>query len=201
MQYGFLRPLALVEIIGVFGKSRQVYDTEIAAACREIEGGWFANVVETSPNELPRTIGRVLHNIPCGLVSCAPRRARVIVRRAKKRGVDKRTTLTWQTPNGIAGHSIKAAGLQSRYALGHQEWLSGEILGHIGHLLAMIVKANNVYRTTFKQVVVGRNLVASSRYKARGVVTTYDIGQPTRKFGIVAKPFVSGQTCWVACVI
>ena len=201
MQHRFVSPLTLVKIIGILRKSGKVYNAKVAASSREIKGSGFANIIETRPNKLSRAEGCVFHHIPSSLVSGTPRSARVIVRRAKKRCIDKRAALTWQSSYRVAGHGIEASRLQSRYTFAQQEGFAGEILGYFSHLLTMIVKANNVYRPTFKQMVVGRSFVTSRRNESRGVVTAYNIGKPSRNFRIVAKFFIICQSRGVAGVI
>ena len=72
MEHWLGGPLALVHIIAILGEASKVDDTEVRAACGETVRSGFADIVETSPDELSTNVRGVLYNIPCLLVSRAP---------------------------------------------------------------------------------------------------------------------------------
>ena len=72
VQHRFRGPLALIHVIGILGEACEVDDTEVARTCREAVGRGFSDIVEARPDILSSTVGRMLHHIPCLLVSTRP---------------------------------------------------------------------------------------------------------------------------------
>ena len=72
VQHGFLRPLALIHIVGILGEARQVDDAEVARACRESVGRRLADIVEACPDILSADERVVLHHVPGLLMGTRP---------------------------------------------------------------------------------------------------------------------------------
>src|SRR5207249_5116629 len=81
VDHGAFGPLALVHVVGSFGKPRQVHDPEVGAARRPAVRRRLTEVVEPRPDEHPRQEIVLLDLAPRLFVQRTPGRPAVIVAR------------------------------------------------------------------------------------------------------------------------
>ena len=179
VQDGLVRPpLALIQVINVFGESGQVDDAEVGAARGPAVGRGLADVVEAGPDVLAGDEVVVLHVAQGAFVGIAPRHVAVVVGRAREGFVIEGYVPTGRPDvHRVAGHPVVAAGHQGGNALRDDEGLAGEILRHAGKPVVVVVEADDVQRTRAEQVVAGIRLVATGGDGARGVEGTGHVGQ------------------------
>ena len=184
MEHILAGPLALIHIITVLRKTRQVDDAEITAACRISVRRRFSDVIETGPDKLASHKVVMLHHIPGFLVGTAPRSMHVVVCRTHKRWVGIR-----QPPflrcriDMVTRHHVIAAGLQGRNTFRKDERLVREVLGHILHPLMMVVETDDIDGTALEEMVLRVRFVATSRNRTRAprVVLLHQLGKMLRQ--------------------
>ena len=194
VEHGLRGPFALIHIIDVLRLAGEVDDAKIAGACREGIRSRLANIVETGPDKLSAHKGAVFHHIPGLLVGAGPRSVHVVVGRTHVGGIGiRQPPLLGGLEDAVGGHTVEAVGLQGRDALGHDERTAGEVLGHIGNPLMMVIEAHDINGLALEEMIVGRRLVATCRDGARGIVAANDVGQMVGQQRIDTDLAVLGQ--------
>jgi len=189
-----VRPLALVHIINVLRESGQVDDAKIATSRRIAIRGGLADIVPSCPNKLSGTVGSVLHNFPGLLMGRGPRGVGVVIGRAHHRGVGiGQVPALRQHEDAIRGHAVVAARLQGGDALGEEEGLTGEVLGHVLHPLMVVVETDEVDGARLEEVVIRGRFVTARRDGTRGVVALDDVSEVDREERVGRKVVAMGE--------
>ena len=107
MEHRLVRPLRLIEVIGILRKSGKVDDAEIRAACRPSVRSRLADIVESRPHILPADESIVTNQLYGFLMRVSPRHMAIVVCRASESRVVIRLVPTVGTNgNLIARHPV-----------------------------------------------------------------------------------------------